>query len=156
MKGLSAPKSLLIQDCEFANFFYPYSNLIQVPPQGANITITQTYFHHLSSCGAAIGNILSSQLLASLQPVFYLKQFKSYDFSANFTHTYAHPVPSSHFSLTVDSSIFEYLDYLFNDTYATPRPDYTTYGTFSHFSRASALHLYSLRIPLIIMNSTFL
>ena len=62
VSNLSSPKSLLIYNCEFRHFFYPYSNIIQVPPQGANITVTRSHFHHLSSCGAVIGNIDSVQL----------------------------------------------------------------------------------------------
>ena len=59
VSNLSSPKSLFISNCEFRHFFYPYSNIIQVPPQGANITITRSHFHYLSSCGAVIGNIAS-------------------------------------------------------------------------------------------------
>ena len=130
VSGLSAPKSLLIEDSEFRYFFYPFSNLVQVPPQGANITIYRSHFHHLSSCGAAIGNIHYSQLPTVISPIIFLFRVKSYDFIGDGSQVIESYDPTSMSSLKVESSAFEHLDYLFDGEYATPRPDYIFDGGF--------------------------
>ena len=57
VSSLTSPKQLLIEGCEFKHNFGNYYNMIEVPSIGANITVSETKFHHLSSCGAVIGNI---------------------------------------------------------------------------------------------------
>ena len=58
-------------------------------------------------------------------------------------------------SLLIDTCVFEYLDFLFEEEYATPRPDYSFHGGYTHYARASAVMLYSLDIPLVFTNSIF-
>ena len=60
--SLSAPKQLLIEGCEFRHNFGTYYNLIDVSSIGANITIKETNFDHISGCGAVIGNIEKEQI----------------------------------------------------------------------------------------------
>ena len=55
--SLSSPKQLVIEGCEFRHNFGTYYNLIEVPSIGANVIITDSQFHHISSCGPVIGNI---------------------------------------------------------------------------------------------------
>ena len=62
VSSLSSPKALLIEDCEFRNAFGSYYNLIELPSIGANVTISSSHFHHISSCGAVIGNIEREQI----------------------------------------------------------------------------------------------
>ena len=60
--SLSSPKELLIQGCEFKHNFGTYYNVVEVPSIGANVTIKDTQFHRITSCGAVIGNIEHEQI----------------------------------------------------------------------------------------------
>ena len=60
--SLSSPKTLNIEGCEFRHNFATYYNLVEVPSIGANLTISETSFHHISSCGAVIGNVEKEQI----------------------------------------------------------------------------------------------
>ena len=60
--SLSSPKALQIEGSEFRYNFGTYYNLIEVRSIGANVTISETQFHHISSCGAVIGNIEKEQI----------------------------------------------------------------------------------------------
>ena len=65
MTALLSPKALIVDNCEFRHSFGTYHNLIEIPSIGANVTIKATKFHHISSCGAVIGNIEREQIALS-------------------------------------------------------------------------------------------
>ena len=57
VQALESPKALSISNCEFRNSFGFYSNIAEVPSQGAQINVTDSSFHHISSCSAVVGNV---------------------------------------------------------------------------------------------------
>ncbi len=54
--ALATAKSLVVADCEFHHFFYQLNALIQLPPEGASLSITGSSFLRFSSCGSLISN----------------------------------------------------------------------------------------------------
>lgn len=53
---LDSAKELALLNTEFRHFFYPMNSLIEYPPEGASITITNAIFEYFSICGSIISN----------------------------------------------------------------------------------------------------
>ena len=81
VRGLQTPKSLTLVNVEFRNAFALYSNIVEVPSVGALINITHTSFHHISSCGAVVGNVEEEMLHFSASTPYLRDQQEFLHFS---------------------------------------------------------------------------
>ena len=134
--------------------------MIEVSSIGANVTIRETQFHHISSCGAVIGNIEKEQidLPTSSDYLAGLKAFLEHRYSGEWNRSGEDVItsydPLTQSQIRIAQSRFSHLDFLFNDDQDGLRLQFD-YSSYSHYIRANAILLYKTEIPLILFNNTF-
>ena len=157
--SLLSPKQLLIEGCEFSSNFYTYYNLIEIPSIGANVTIRETKFHHISSCGAVIGNIEKEQIDLPTTSDYLIGAFIYLEntFNGQWSRSGADVItsyqPKTQSQIKIESCSFFNLDYLFNDGFDGLRLQFD-YDSYIHYIRASAILLYKSEIPISLFNNT--
>ena len=158
--SLDAPKQLLIEGCEFRHNFDTYYNLIEVPSIGANITLIETQFHHISSCGAVIGNIETEQIDFPSNSAYlvavkdFMERRYAGEWSRNGADVISNYDPMTQSQIKIEQSTFSQLDFLFDDDQDGLRMEFD-YATYSHYIRANSILLYKTDIPLTLYNNTF-
>ena len=157
VSSLLSPKALLVEGCEFRNMFGSYYNLIQLPSIGANVSISTSQFHHISSCGAVIGNIEKEQIAFPLSSDYSLAvhSFMERRFQGEWNRSGDDVIPDydphTQSVLNLSQSSFSNLDALFADEERGLRMDFN-FASYSHYIRASALLLYKTDFPLVLFN----
>ncbi len=54
---LETPPTILISNSEFRHFFYDFNSLVEMNKFGSIVTIQNSKFEHLSSCGSILTNL---------------------------------------------------------------------------------------------------
>ena len=92
-----------------------------MPSIGANITVRETNFHHISSCGAVIGNIEKEQidLPKTSNYLVAVKDFLERTYAGEWNRNGADVIssydPLTQSQIKIEQSTFSQLDYLFDD-----------------------------------------
>ena len=124
------------------------------------MTIRETHFHHISSCGAVIGNIEKEQIAlpASSGYLVGLKAFLEHRYSGEWSRSGADVItsydPLTQSCVLIEESSFSHLDFLFDNGQDGLRLHFD-YAHYSHYIRANAILLYKTEFPVILFNSTF-